>query len=315
MIEKRICSSSHKKILYRTQKMGGNLNIFFNSMITYRRFSLEVMSRDPTSTAGFPEMSPINLHIPAETPLQSLKEGDSLFAWKRKLENLLLCFFMQPLPVLAVINLKGESISEIRDYNPYSLHSWCFNQKQIPGWFRWESRRDKLVFSLPPNLENDNNWMGLVLCAAFSVNDDHQAANLSVDSGICDKLMCNFKFSSDQVSSGPGVGIGIGRNKFTRLYIRGLIWLLYVPCHHFKHQWNTKNQVEAFFRSDCPGLEVQKSSFRLLYKQDMEEFEQTKIQCFTSLFDNVDLIRQFVQDNAQHDEQPDHAYETTKVKT
>lgn len=48
-------------------------------------------------------------------------------------------------------------------------------------------------------------------------------------------------------------------------------------------------------------LTVQGCGLRLLYYQDLEEFEQTLVNCFASPFDNMDLIRQLIADETRNE--------------
>lgn len=145
------------------------------------------------------------------------------------------------------------------------------------------------------------------MCAAFSVHQ-HPVAGLNLGLGSSHDLTC-YLISCDGSEIGVE-GTCISENKFTWSYLRGFIWLHYMPRQHFKGRLDQQPQVEASFMSDSAGLEVHNCSICLLYKQDVQQFKQTLIQHSTSLFDDVDLIYQFVQDDDIHNKPPNHADET-----
>jgi hypothetical protein len=65
-------------------------------------------------------------------------------------------------------------------------------------------------------------------------------------------------------------------------------------------------QLEASFESGSPALAVQKCSLRILYKQDMQEYKQMFVQCFASVFDNLDHSQPYKEDDSQHNKEPIH---------
>ncbi|KAL6293705.1 hypothetical protein ACE6H2_001847 [Prunus campanulata] len=118
-----------------------------------------------------------------------------------------------------------------------------------------------------------------------------------MDSRVPQKLMCHIR-SATGYCLAPAPSCLIFRERFTWLYRRGFIWLLYIPRSYpgLSTFFNASCELHVQSESDLPGLWARKTSFRLLYKQDMEEFKQTLIHCVTSFFDNEDLIHQFIED-------------------
>ncbi|XP_024191119.1 uncharacterized protein LOC112195031 isoform X2 [Rosa chinensis] len=236
--------------------------------------------------------------------------GDTQFRkdtteWKRNFEILLQSFFRLDLSVKLVL---GEDT--IAFYQDCFNHACLFPQKKIPDWFKEKSLTSTYVYPLPDDLESDNNWMGLVVCAAFSVHPLPTDLGNYKDSELSSDVKCNFRWSSNPyrfISINEGV-LGVRpNNKFMWLSRRGFIWLQFISGEIFRFAMDKhRRQLEASFESGSPALSVQECSYRILYKQDLQEYKQTIIQCFASVFDNLDHSLPYKEDDSRHNEEPIH---------
>lgn len=216
--------------------------------------------------------------------VENLFHGNDFEKWKRNLQSFLDASFNSC--GLVTLSLKGHIISVLKYFNPLAPFNFNFPSKEIPEWFNHQSNCSTSGIELPPNLHEDDNWMGLVICAAFSIHE-----NPSSFSETSLKILCHLMTNRSCVNAVPVHSIT--KDKFSWLHLRGLIWLTYVP-HALLTDLNESSCVLARIYNRSPGLVVDKCGIRLLYKQDLPEFKQSITQCWTSFFDDLDPIFQFV---------------------
>lgn len=198
------------------------------------------------------------------------------------------------LRVSVTLSLRGNCISSLEYINPKFEYCTVFPQNEIPEWFKSQDPEFHI-----PKWQNYNSWMGLLVCSHFSISKHPTSVQNNMDSRVPQKLMCHIR-SATGYCLAPAPSCLIFREKFTWLYRRGFPWLLYIPrsCPGLSTFFNASCELHVQSESDLPALWARKTSFRLLYKQDMEEFKPTLIHCHcvTSFFDDEDLIHQIIED-------------------
>jgi hypothetical protein len=179
-----------------------------------------------------------------------------------------------------------------------------------------------VTIQLPPNLYDDSDWMGLALCAAVSVLKHPTLIRRNLDSGVSHQLACLW----DTGCVEPPHVFDITEEKFTWLYLRGFIWVSYIPRKLWSEDLNLCSSIKATIGQSLKEKEkaavghlpeekkngnnwmVEKCGLRLVYKRDMQELQETIIKCVTSPFENnVEYIHQLIQDETRNTEQTTQA--------
>ncbi|PON51854.1 TIR-NBS-LRR-like protein [Parasponia andersonii] len=254
------------------------------------KFSLDPIipkriSRDPMSAF-------VVLYILAETPFRN-SHSDSLARWKRKLENLLPYFFKVPLMV--VLSFHGHIVSTLLDFDLNFGCNFYYPQKQIPEWFTDQtSNMAKVRVPFSPNLYNDDNWKGYVLCTAFSIHDHPEAIYDNTGSEMLFNAVCHFQMEKYHALQ----SMRINKESIKWKHVRSFIWITYAPRWWFKDFLNIQEggYIQVNVVSDSPGLGISRCGIRLLYQQDVEDFKQIIIQSLTSFFDDSGLVQRFLLD-------------------
>ncbi|KAF3950460.1 hypothetical protein CMV_023791, partial [Castanea mollissima] len=181
---------------------------------------------------------------------------------------------------------------------------------EILEWFKFNHRSDEpwLTIPLPPNLYNDSAWMGLVLCAYFAIDVNPTASFDILASDTSPGLICHLETNVGAV--GPFLGYDLTKEDLVKLQHGGCILLSYRGRNCLNHV----NRIKASFKTDCPGLKVEKCGFRLLYRYELEESEQTISHSMNSSSDDGDFIYQLPTDDGNRDKQK-HDGEGTSSRT
>ena len=148
-----------------------------------------------------------------------------------------------------------------------------------------QSTGPSLSIQIPSNFSNAITWMGLVLCASFSVHEHPTITSDNLGSDISHHLICHLDAEKGSLESPLLYQITV--ENFTWLNIQGFIWLYYIPRGSLSYFFNRSSQIEVSIGSDIPGLMVKKCGQRFLYHQDVEEFEQTIIKCSTVILQMI----------------------------
>jgi hypothetical protein len=180
----------------------------------------------------------------------------------------------------------------LQDFHPSSYYNHCFPpSKVIQEWFSHHSSRGHSVtIDIPQNLYKDNNWMGLALCATFSMGGDPKTILDNWVSEIPHFLHCQLIQTNAAGLNDDVLACRTSRTEIMWLnQLGGFIWISYVPGEPFKNMLRRCSHIEASFVSDWPGVTVQECALRLLYQRDQVQFEHKLKQCH-------DLISQFMAD-------------------
>ncbi|KAG2666088.1 hypothetical protein I3760_15G039000 [Carya illinoinensis] len=159
-------------------------------------------------------------------------------------------------------------------------YSSCFLPCGITEWFNYHSNEPSVGFELPPDFYNDNNWLGLAICASFWVYEDDKAAHdKMLDLGNPHYLLCLL--DTDIGSVNPDLH---SHRPFTEEEIKWvrqgeIMWLLFIPKGSLPGWLNQSTRIEASIASDCPSLRVHKCGFQLLYLHNEAEFKETIRHC------------------------------------
>ncbi|KAE8100364.1 hypothetical protein FH972_018271 [Carpinus fangiana] len=137
-------------------------------------------------------------------------------------------------------------------------------------WFSPHSGGHSVTIDIPPNLCDDNDCMGLALCASFSMGGDQDTIIDNLVSEIPHILSCQFGTSVSSLDD-ESFACETSRAEIMWLINQGgfiWIWISYVPGERVKNIFRQYGHIEASFASDWPGVTVQKCALRLLYQLD-----------------------------------------------
>ncbi|XP_030962619.1 uncharacterized protein LOC115983903 isoform X3 [Quercus lobata] len=182
------------------------------------------------------------------------------------------------------------------DFNPCTLYNFCFPPSKIHEWFSHKNRGHSVTIDLPSNLYHDNNWMGLILYASFSLHGDpHSILNYLV-SGIPHFLYCQCRTIMANVGD-ETISCSTTIDEIMWLLNLGeFTWISYVPVELFKNLLQYCNHIEASFVSDWPGVIVQKCALHLLYQHDQVQFEQELRHCNDLILEQQEIVRRYTED-------------------
>ncbi|KAM6565485.1 hypothetical protein CsatA_024613 [Cannabis sativa] len=239
---------------------------------------------DNSTNSKESEPSYILLNIEAQTPI---KESNSMEEWIVKLEIFLHKYLN--LSVIIRLSIADGEISYIPCFHPYFGFNFCFARKNILDWFKHQTHESKLRMQIPQNLYDDENWRGVMVCAAFSVIE-HPGTTVFDTIHSDFHLVCDFNLGEDNTCLRVKP-VRYKKDIFKWLVLRGFIWLVYIPHTAFTKSLNEVRYVEAKMHSfDCHGLAVQRCGMRLLYQHEVKEFKQEIVKCVSSFFDDLDPI-------------------------
>lgn len=161
----------------------------------------------------------------------------------------------------------------LQDFDGCSICNSCCPPREILDWFN-HSDEPSVAINIPKN-----DWMGLVLCAYFSVHEDQTNIFQIPNSTISHNLICLFE--TDVAGLEQELHIhSTNIEEFMFLEIEGgFLWLSYIPRCWFPDWLNQCSCLKASIMSDWPGLMVQKCGLRFSHVHDEEEFEQIIYRC------------------------------------
>lgn len=293
-VAERVCTSLKKYRCHLGQKQ---CFIFHNEQYIMHHWDvIQEGSKSLTATSILN-----HLQIMAETPLY---DNEVSRKWKALLETHLRLHFNHGVSSLVTLNLKGHILSALKPFDPSSSFNFAFPRKDIIPWFECQSKTAWAGVMPYPKLYSDKNWTGLVVCASFSVHEHPTSILNNLDSEESFNLLCHLE--TDKCCMSPVAMFSITREKFTWLYLGGFIWLTYIPRWLLMELNDDTAYVKARVCNNCPGLAVKMSAIRVLYLNNLEEFNEAIIHCWTSFFDNLDLICHYIEDKDERAERPQH---------
>jgi hypothetical protein len=167
----------------------------------------------------------------------------------------------------------------LQEFDGCSEYNLCFPPREILNWFSHRSNGPSVTIDVPASLSDDKGWMGLILCAYFSVHEDQTAIPEKPDSAISQNLICSLE--SNVAGPQPQIHVhGTTKEELRRLYIQDEFhWLSFIPRGSLPDWLNQSSCLEASFASDWPGLVVQKCGLRFFHVHDEQEFEKIIYRC------------------------------------
>ena len=156
---------------------------------------------------------------------------------------------------------------------------------------------------LPSNLYHNNNWMGLILYASFSIKGDSNFILSNLNSGESHSLYYQFQMSMANVDD-QTIAFSTSEEEITWLLEIGeFIWISYILGEPFTIMLQLCSRIKASFMSDWLGVIVYNCALQLLYQQDQVQFEQELKQCNNLISENRELIRKQQEDQKKRNEQ------------
>ncbi|XP_040997960.1 TMV resistance protein N-like isoform X1 [Juglans microcarpa x Juglans regia] len=148
------------------------------------------------------------------------------------------------------------------DFHPSTRYSYCFPPSKVQDWFTHQSCGQSVAIDIPPRLYYNDNWMGLVLYASFSIRRDPET--------LLDNCQLQMGILSFHTS----------RHAIKRFVTRGgFCWIAYIPGNQLTGRVCDSSHIVASFVSDCPIITMEKCGLRILYKHDQGQFEQELKHC------------------------------------
>jgi hypothetical protein len=160
---------------------------------------------------------------------------------------------------------------------------------------------------VPPNFHNDSGWIGLALCASFSVYEPSTA--------ILENLVRETSHGLLTVLFVEPLHVyWPTRGDVKLLHLGGFMWLSYIPRRSLPDCLTQCDFIMASFSSSSPSLTVQNCGLRLVFRHDEVGFKEVIRHCIASLSDSWGLIRHLTVGHRQRNKQH-HDNETIPSRT
>ena len=141
----------------------------------------------------------------------------------------------------------------------------------IPKWFRHQSTGDKVNIKEPSSHLCTNEWIGIAVCNVFCCHPQYQIER---------PLYCQLIVNGNELCVTPNMVREIGSSDH--------IWLLYLLNQYYKEleedikilkecEANEFSQIGIKIET-FHNTEVKKCGFRMVYKKDIEDLNQTMAQ-------------------------------------
>nr|XP_023929824.1 uncharacterized protein LOC112041155 [Quercus suber] len=171
--------------------------------------------------------------------------------------------------------------NRFRYFHPSTSYNSRFPTRRTPRWFNHHCRLGHSVtIEIPPNLYEDNNWLGLALYASILIPRGQEN---TVPANSSHFLYCQFQTSKASLDNQILVCRTTDEENNWLQKLFGLIWISYIPGEALKDMLHQCGHIKASFVSDWPSVMVQKCGLRLLYQHDQSQFEQQLKHCNASV--------------------------------
>ena len=153
----------------------------------------------------------------------------------------------------------------------------CFPPVEILCWFTSQSNEPSVTISVPKYFYNDIDWMGLVLCAKFSIQEHQTAILENPNSIISHHIICLLE---TDVAASEHLLVHLTNNEeFIWLDTEGqFLWLSCISRGMLPDEFNQSGCIKASIISDWPGVMVQKCGLSFFHAND-DWFCQMRYHC------------------------------------
>ncbi|GMY07956.1 hypothetical protein FCV25MIE_03195 [Fagus crenata] len=179
-------------------------------------------------------------------------QSDSNVGLKRKVESLLLRLF------------QGEWARNHK-------YDFVFLHNTVPNWFSYRSFCPYIRVKLPADLQYDGEWMGIAVCAYYTV---HKQPAVSSDNRDLTSFLHFYNTSaSHRVRLIRYKIFQHSKDIFDESSHRVLVF--YIP--RLLLRLEECRNIGASFEHNNPGVQVKECGIRLVYEEDVKEFAQTLV--------------------------------------
>ncbi|KAM3733209.1 hypothetical protein ACB098_11G118000 [Castanea mollissima] len=182
----------------------------------------------------------------------------------------------------------------------------------IPKWFIHQSMGAKVNTKVETSSHLRDEWMGIAVCVVFSCLPHHHIDNYC-DCEITSRLIVNGKEMNATIGTIRMVGLSDHK------------WLFYLLPQYYVRREDIKllkeleenefSQIGIKIEKYGPSMEVKKCGFRMVYKKDIEDLNQTVAQSSSTTiipyedlgvlhhnFDNSEVLAECNKANQTHDD-------------
>ncbi|KAH7516750.1 hypothetical protein FEM48_Zijuj10G0168000 [Ziziphus jujuba var. spinosa] len=198
----------------------------------------------------------------------------------------------------------GLILLQIMAETPLFVNDLARGKRNLEDILELHVSEQTVGIGLPPSLKTDKDWRGIAICVAFSVQEHPNAILDDENLHVSFRLLCHLS-TNQACCLNPAPMFRITKDKFKWSYVRGFIWLTYIPSSLLLAELHGQSCIAIDIYNECPGLVTENLGIRLLFKQDVEEFKKSKTKCMTGFFDNLDPICQFM---ANESAQTNHSH-------
>lgn len=153
---------------------------------------------------------------------------------------------------------------------PRSMFSVVVPGSEFPEWFSYRKQGSEITTRRPPDLDNNRELMGYVLCCIFYVNKHLPA--MGTHSRRTHELTCHMKVDEMYFTTCPYIQFDL---KFGQA-VTDHLWLLYLSRREFidgEFMEEPKyNFIKFYYLTGCsPGLEVKRCGVHPIYSPAVDD--------------------------------------------